>query len=308
MHLSERGADFIARHEGFVSRAYRDPVGVLTIGTGFTNRSQAFRAYWRQTRGHDLRPGDTITREECLKILPAVADEEYGAAVMANITPKQQHHYDGAVSVAFNLGPAATTWRWGRALRDGDVAGCAQLLRNGYNTAGGKVLKGLVTRRRHEAALIRHGDYGDGKANAFGADDDAAPADAAGRRDRKDDLVDYQARLKALGYDPGPIDGLWGSRSRAAVLKFQVNHPHLVADGVLGPATKAAIDRAAEASGAVRTSPLVAAGLASAVAAAALPAGDHASWVVIGGLVVVAALCAYAAWTYRDEIAHWWRG
>lgn len=30
-----------------------------------------------------------------------------------------------------------------------------------------------------------------------------------------------QAALKALGYDPGPIDGAWGRRSRAALIRFQ---------------------------------------------------------------------------------------
>ncbi len=35
------------------------------------------------------------------------------------------------------------------------------------------------------------------------------------------DLRQAQAALKVLGQDPGPIDGLWGARTRSAVLEFQ---------------------------------------------------------------------------------------
>ncbi len=53
-----------------------------------------------------------------------------------------------------------------------------------------------------------------------------------------------QARLSELGYDPGPIDGLMGRRTRAALRRFQRDHG-LVADGVLGPRTRAALRAAA---------------------------------------------------------------
>ena len=307
MHLSDRGADFIARHEGFVSRAYRDPVGVLTIGTGFTNRSKAFRSYWLRTRGHDLRPGDTITRDENAKILATVADAEYGAAVNRAIRPQKQHHYDGATSVAFNLGPASVKWRWGRALAAGDIAGCARLLRSGYNKAGGRVLKGLTIRRGHEARLIEHGDYGDGGAARFGILDHL-PADDAGRQARKDQLADYQRHLKALGFDPGPADGLWGKRTRSAVLAFQKDHVHLVNDGILGPATRAGIDRAVAARGAGKGPLLGTAGLALVSGAAVKLEADWSGLLVGGGGLALVVMAGYLAWRYRDELRHWGRG
>jgi peptidoglycan hydrolase-like protein with peptidoglycan-binding domain/TPR repeat protein len=49
-----------------------------------------------------------------------------------------------------------------------------------------------------------------------------------------------QRRLAGLGYSPGPIDGRFGPRTEAAVTRFQVTHG-LVADGVDGPLTRAAL-------------------------------------------------------------------
>ncbi len=38
------------------------------------------------------------------------------------------------------------------------------------------------------------------------------------------DALWVQEKLKKLGYDPGPLDGIHGQMSRAAVRKFQVEH------------------------------------------------------------------------------------
>jgi GH24 family phage-related lysozyme (muramidase) len=227
MHLSEKGAAFVAQHEGTVTRAYRDPVGVITIGTGFTNRSEVFSAYWRGKHGRGLRMGDSIGRQESLQLLPKVANEEYGAAVNREIRPTKQHHYDGATSACYNLGPRAAKWRWGVALRDGKIATAARILANNYNTARGRRLPGLVRRRREEAAVIQFADYGH----------IAVPVQP------DDELMAYQRHLKTLGHDPGPIDGLDGEQTRAAVLAFQSRHPDLVNDGILGRASRAQIDR-----------------------------------------------------------------
>ena len=128
--LSDKGAKFIAKHEGFVSKAYRDPVGVLTIGTGFTNRSALFKKYWIETRGRELKPGDTISRDENNRILKIIADGEYGNAVHKYIDPNlPQHQYDGATSVVFNMGPKSATYRWASALSRGDVQESARLNR-----------------------------------------------------------------------------------------------------------------------------------------------------------------------------------
>lgn len=52
---------------------------------------------------------------------------------------------------------------------------------------------------------------------------------------------DIQERLAALGYNPGPIDGIPGPETRAAVKAFQAANPPLVVDGVVGSQTAAVL-------------------------------------------------------------------
>ncbi|MEM8813413.1 MAG: peptidoglycan-binding protein [Pseudomonadota bacterium] len=273
MKLSEQGAAFIARHEGFVSKAYRDPVGVWTIGTGFTNRSKEFTKRFGR-----IVPGARISRERNADLLRIVADAEYGAAVMRHIRPSRQHHYDGATSVCFNLGPGAAKWRWARALAAGRVTEAARLLRQTGTTAGGRRLRGLVRRRREEAVLIEHGSYGNTAGKSAGSDS----------KDHAALIRTYQTHLARLGFDPGLVDGIAGPQTQAAVRAFQSHHPDLIDDGILGPATRAQIDRSI----AKRRIPTTALGSGSLAAGAALTvpaagAPDWLLWAALGLAIVI---------------------
>ena len=55
-----------------------------------------------------------------------------------------------------------------------------------------------------------------------------------------DDLKGAQAALKALGYDPGDVDGLDGPRTQKAVKAFQKTASIRV-DGIVGPETRQAL-------------------------------------------------------------------
>lgn len=236
MQLSAPGTAFIAAHEGFVSKAYLCPAGVLTIGYGFTMGSKVFADYWRQKHGRALQKGDTITRAEADMLLQRLVDEEYGKAVNAQIGPKKQHHYDGASSMTFNCGPGALKWKWAQALKAGNPVEAARLLRTTAVMANGRKLAGLVRRRAEEAFLIEHGGYSNGAAKF-------TPAPSVSTA--KNAVAEFQQMLKDLGY-PITVDGLDGLETRSAVKRFQKEHD-LVADGIVGPATRATLIRALDA-------------------------------------------------------------
>lgn len=66
---------------------------------------------------------------------------------------------------------------------------------------------------------------------------------------------DVQARLKLLGHDPGPVDGIPGPLTRAAVRRFQTA-AGLHVDGICGPDTWRALS-AAVAGGVDETHPMM---------------------------------------------------
>ncbi len=57
---------------------------------------------------------------------------------------------------------------------------------------------------------------------------------------RGNEVVNIQSRLKNWGYYTGWVDGIYGSYTKDAVIKFQRKHG-LSADGIAGPATLAKI-------------------------------------------------------------------
>lgn len=290
MQLSAPGTAFIAAHEGFVSKAYRCPAGVITIGFGFTMGSKFFATYWHGRHGRALQLGDTITRAEADMLLQRMVDAEYGAAVNREIAPKKQHHYDGASSMTFNCGPGALKWKWAKALKAGNPLEAARLLSTTAVTANGRRLAGLVRRRQEEAALIANGTYTGIRT--------APAASTAGNEVRE-----YQKMLKDLGYDLA-VDGDPGPKTKSAVRKFQEKHG-LVVDGIVGPATRAALIRALDAKrGTQATGGATAAGGAGGAVTAPDPASMDAIWSAalwgIAGLVIVGGIFLFIR--YRGRI------
>jgi len=55
-------------------------------------------------------------------------------------------------------------------------------------------------------------------------------------------VEELQRILTSLGYNPGPIDGIFGPRTRSAVIEFQMDNG-LVPDGIVGPRTYEVIDQ-----------------------------------------------------------------
>lgn len=69
---------------------------------------------------------------------------------------------------------------------------------------------------------------------------DGVPDDSLRRGDQDAVVLAMQQRLAALGYAPGAADGIFGSRTRSAVLTFQAEND-LPTTGAADPATRAAL-------------------------------------------------------------------
>ena len=133
--LSAAGLIAIATSEGFVEKAYRDLVGIWTIGFGTTT---------------NVKPGDTITVEDALN--RKIADvRKFHEGMLACVTaPLTQNEYDAYLSLAYNIGGRAfCSSTLVKLLNAGDYDGaCKQILRWDY--AGGKRVRGLTLRRERE--------------------------------------------------------------------------------------------------------------------------------------------------------------
>jgi lysozyme len=263
MTISSLGLDFVVRHEGFVSRAYRCPAGNWTIGTGFTNRSRVAVEMLGP-----IKPGKTITRAENDRVLADAFAREYGPPVDLAMPAARQHELDAGYSYCFNCGPGAMTDKWVRLWNAELTFEAGERLKHSRVTANGQRLKGLVNRRAAEARLLVSGEYGSG-----------TPA--------HDDRADYRRKLSALGYD--------------SVLAFQKHHPHLVNDAIMGPATRAQIDRDIAAR---RESKGVGGvvGLGAGLAAWLAQNGDALGFMVLAAVAGIALLFLLRR---REELAHW---
>ncbi|MGN2526290.1 lysozyme [Escherichia coli] len=144
MQTSEKGISLIKEFEGCKLTAYRDSVGVWTIGYGWT----------QPVDGKPIRAGMTIkqeTAERLLKTGLVSYESDVSRLVKVGLT---QGQFDALVSFTYNLGARSlSTSTLLRKLNAGDNAGAAdEFLR--WNKAGGKVLNGLTRRREAERALF----------------------------------------------------------------------------------------------------------------------------------------------------------
>jgi lysozyme len=147
MRLSRAGAELIARFEGFVPRPYDDAAGHATIGFGHLIH------HGRVTAADRARWG-TISRERALALLSEDARDATRAVQQHVRVALTQEELDALVSFVFNVGAGAfESSTLLRKLNAGDRHGAAdELLR--WSRADGRVLAGLLSRRRAERALF----------------------------------------------------------------------------------------------------------------------------------------------------------
>ena len=146
MNTSKQGVDFIKRHEALRLNAYLDAVGVWTIGYGHTRTA---------------RNGMTITEKiaEQLLIMDLLVAENEVNKQTEKLYLKQ-HQFDALVSFTFNVGIGAfrNSTLLKRIKIDVNHPDIPKQL-NRWIYGGGKVLSGLVKRRKQEADIYTKGHY-----------------------------------------------------------------------------------------------------------------------------------------------------
>jgi GH24 family phage-related lysozyme (muramidase) len=144
MKTSQQGIDLIKSFEGLQTKAYVCPAGVLTIGYGHTL---------------NVKPGQTITKEEAEKLL-AEDLVKFEDAVERNITvPLNQQQFDALVSFTFNCGAGAlekSTLRKRLNNKEDPNKVAMEELPKWVNGDNGP-LPGLVRRREAEVKLFTSG-------------------------------------------------------------------------------------------------------------------------------------------------------
>ena len=146
MRVSERGIRLIKHHEGVRSRPYRCPAGLWTVGVGhLIGDGKSLPESWNRT----------FTKEEIDGLLKRDLKRfESGILKMLPNVPLRQCEFDALVSFSFNLGLGCLQRSTVRQalLRGNKKAAMESLVK--YCKAGGKILKGLQTRRLDEKALF----------------------------------------------------------------------------------------------------------------------------------------------------------
>lgn len=138
MKATNNAIEIIKKNEGLKLTAYLDVVGVPTIG-------------WGSTRG--VKMGMTITRQQAEELLRKdvqVAENDVNSHNIA----LNQNQYDALVSFTFNLGGG--NLRSSTLLKKIKANPCDPTIRAEFDRwvyAGGKVMNGLVKRRKEEAEL-----------------------------------------------------------------------------------------------------------------------------------------------------------
>ena len=156
MKVSPKAIKMIQHHEGVRQKPYRCPAKLWTVGVGHVLYPEQGKLKIDDRDGFALKIEDfrVFSMEEVDGILRADLDRfERGVEKFCPV-PLTQGQFDALVSFSFNVGLGTlqrSTLRQ-KVLR-GDMEGASEELLK-YCMAGGKVLKGLLNRRKDEQAVF----------------------------------------------------------------------------------------------------------------------------------------------------------
>jgi lysozyme len=143
MKTSQNGINLILLFEGFSSRPYLDSAGIPTIGYGNT--------YYPGGKKVTMKDA-SITKERGAELFSSVLPA-YEKIVNNKIkVPLTQNQFDALVSHTYNTGGSDTLFSLINKKADPETI--KDWFTSRYTTAGGKVLNGLIRRRKTEADLF----------------------------------------------------------------------------------------------------------------------------------------------------------
>jgi len=140
MDYSKTGLQLTERFEGCRLTTYSDVAGVLTIGYGHT--------------GPDVVPGLTITQEQAEQLLQEDIANAVDAVNGLVSVQLEQNEFDALVDFVFNLGRKAfADSTLLQLLNAGDYVAAGEQFER-WSHASGKVVAGLLARRKAEASAF----------------------------------------------------------------------------------------------------------------------------------------------------------
>ena len=248
MKISENGLALIKRFEGCELRAYRDCVGVWTIGWGTTSADKGIT-------DKSIKAGMRISQATADLWLRKAINSKY--APMVEAYDKQfcwsQAEFDALCSFAYNLGHLHLLHEGGdpkkrlRSRAEIRAAWCK------WDKAGGRHVKGLLERREAELRMFNAASPSPGTGGnpyppptkTITSNEQALALRLKHWQNHGDEVRAVQWELVRLGYSIGAVDGVCGKKTITGILTFQLG-TGLRADGACGTQTWAALCAAKE--------------------------------------------------------------
>lgn len=159
MRISKAGAIELGNYEGLANTPYLCPANVKTVSLGLTKTDIKDLPLWPWNK--------FLTDEQAVKLYIQKVQHYVDAVNSEVFVPLKQHEFDALVSITYNIGTGNLKTDKGgmagstfidlvNAKADPKRIVAAMKL---WNRADGRVLKGLVSRRKAEADLYLTGRY-----------------------------------------------------------------------------------------------------------------------------------------------------
>ena len=145
MKVNQEGLDIIKHFEGYSSTVYADPIGIPTIGFG---------SIWDKEGNRLTMDHEPITEQEGEFLL--VRELKHVESAIARLIRVEltENQFSAIASLTFNIGCGRLKSSTLRAkINRGDYSGASAEFPK-WRRAGGRILKGLVRRRKAERELF----------------------------------------------------------------------------------------------------------------------------------------------------------